>query len=147
MKYKIYQSTRNDRTKNLWYARPAYVSTINLKELAKHMASHNTLFSPGAIEGVLTDMVGCIRELLLQGNQVRLPELALFSLRVSSQGVENREDFTPSKHIRSIRMRARPCGDMKTVKVSKEVSLSELSTYNGSSTGSGTGTSGDNTNA
>jgi len=31
------------------------------------MSNHNTPFSKGAIKGMLTDMVVCIKELLLEG--------------------------------------------------------------------------------
>ena len=46
-----------------YYARVEYKGTIGLRELAKHMQSHNTAFSKGVITGVLAELVDCIKEL------------------------------------------------------------------------------------
>ena len=63
----------------MWFARAMVTQTIDLEQLAEHMANHNTPYSKGAILGVLTDMVNCIRELVLDGNAVKIPNLAIFS--------------------------------------------------------------------
>ena len=52
--------------------------------LAKHMAEHNTPFSEGTIRGILTDMVKCIRHLTLDGNTVKIENLAIFKASVES---------------------------------------------------------------
>ena len=44
-----------------YYARPVVTETIGIDKLAEHMASHNTPFSKGAIKGLLTDMVSCVK--------------------------------------------------------------------------------------
>ena len=63
--YRKYQNkNRNSVAYGKWFARAVtIVKTINIDELAKHMSEHNTPYSKGAIKGVLTDMIGCIREL------------------------------------------------------------------------------------
>jgi len=43
-----------------WFAYPKIEETLNLADLSKHMASHNTPYSEGVIHGVLKDMVKCI---------------------------------------------------------------------------------------
>lgn len=55
-----------------YYARPVVTETIGIDELAEHMASHNTPFSKGAIKGLLTDMVSCVKELVLQNKAVSI---------------------------------------------------------------------------
>lgn len=45
-----------------FFAYPVVTQTYGLDELAEHMESHNTPFSKGAIKGMLTDMVSCVRE-------------------------------------------------------------------------------------
>ena len=52
--------------------------TIDLDALSGHMANHNTPYSKGAIKGMLTDMVGCIKELLLEGKNVKIADLTIF---------------------------------------------------------------------
>ena len=65
-----------------YYARPAITQTIGIDGLSEHMSSHNTPFSPGAVKGMLTDMVICIRELCLQGIAVKIDNLAIFSIGI-----------------------------------------------------------------
>lgn len=60
---------------------------IDIAKLAKHMASHNSLFSQGTIMGILTDEVACIRELLCDGWIVKLGDLGTFNVNLKSNGV------------------------------------------------------------
>ena len=69
-----------------FFAYPVVTQTDGLDELAEHMSKHNTPFSKGAIKGMLTDMVSCVRELVLQGIAVKIPDLAIFSI-----GIKNKE--------------------------------------------------------
>ena len=68
IRYKKYQVTgENSPLKGLWYARPVIEETFDIEKLAKHMSNHNTPYSSGVIKGVLTDMVSCTKELILDG--------------------------------------------------------------------------------
>ena len=71
---------------NKWYPRVDIIKMLTIPDLAKHMSEHHTPFSPGCIQGVLTDMVGCIRELTLQGYSVKLDNLAIFKVSVEGNG-------------------------------------------------------------
>lgn len=71
-----------------WYVRPVQKETLGIKEMAKHMEEHNTPFSAGTIEGILTDFVKCIREQILNGNTVKIDDLAIFKVSVESNGYE-----------------------------------------------------------
>ena len=51
---------------------------IGVEQLAKHMSEHNMPYSQGVIKGILTDMVSCIKELMLMGQPVKLADLAIF---------------------------------------------------------------------
>ena len=73
IRYKIYQ---NQQKKGLnagkWFARAVSDETFDLAKLAEHMSKHNSPYSGGVIKGVLSDMVDCIKELLLDGKSVKL---------------------------------------------------------------------------
>ena len=78
--YKLYQIKHPGKTwDGFWFPRATVNQTIDLEQLAEHMANHNTPYSKGAIFGVLTDMLNCIRELVLDGNAVKIPNLAYFA--------------------------------------------------------------------
>lgn len=70
-----------------YYARPVVTQTVDLNGLAEHMTEHNTGFSPGATKGLLTDMVKCIKELVLQGLAVKIDDLAIFSIGLKTRRV------------------------------------------------------------
>ena len=63
-----------------YYALPVILQTIGIAELAVMMAEHNTGFSAGQVKGMLTDMVKCIKQLVLDGKAVNtnLPYLLAF---------------------------------------------------------------------
>ena len=113
----LYQNT-NAKIKeayNKWFPRVVTDETIGLEELAEHMASHNTPYSKGAILGMLTDAVGCTKELLLLGKNVKFPDLAIFSLGLKVKGgADKKEDWTVAKYIEGLRLRARATGELKT---------------------------------
>ena len=86
IRYKKYQVTGEDSPlKGLWYARPVIEETFDIEKLAKHMSNHNTPYSSGVIKGVLADMVSCTKELILDGKNVKLDDLAIFSVGIVSK--------------------------------------------------------------
>ena len=83
----VLKQNKNKKMPNaygLYYAYPVVNETYDLDKLAEHMSSHNTPFSKGAIKGMLTDAVNCIRELNLQGIAVKITDLAIFSLGIKN---------------------------------------------------------------
>ena len=143
---------------NKWFARAVTIGkTINIDELAKHMSEHNTPYSKGAIKGVLTDMIGCVRELMLEGKAVKLEGLAIFSagIKTKKNGAPTSADFSTTKHIDSVYMRARATGEFTRQELTKAGNVTELpknftdyheeddEPQNGGSTGGST--TGDNT--
>ena len=90
--YKLYQNkSKGNKAYGMWFARAMVTQTIDLEQLAEHMANHNTPYSKGAILGVLTDMVNCIRELVLDGNAVKIPNLAIFSAGLTTKAERTRK--------------------------------------------------------
>lgn len=111
LKYRLVQDNRSNATnKGYWFARAVVENTLTLEDLARHMADHNTPFSEGVIKGILTDMVNCIRELVLEGKAVKIPNLAIFSIGLKSTGAPTVKDFTAVKNITAFRLRSRATG-------------------------------------
>ena len=144
----LYQNT-NAKIKeayNKWFPRVVTDETIGLEELAEHMASHNTPYSKGAILGMLTDAVGCTKELLLLGKNVKFPDLAIFSLGLKVKGgADKKEDWTVAKYIEGLRLRARATGDLKTSNLDTTIKRVDIVTSNSSKNPSDDGTTGDTT--
>ena len=81
------------------YARVNYKQTLTVSDMARHMAEHNTVFSEGSILGVLTDFVKCVREMVLNGNTVKIANLAIFKATVEANGLEVLYDPTTDKTV------------------------------------------------
>ncbi|EJW94186.1 DNA-binding protein [gut metagenome] len=94
------------------------------------MAAHNTPYSSGVIKGVITDMVGCIKHLILDGKNVKLDNLAIFSCGILPlKGAATPEEFRVVTHVKGVRLRARATGDLTTRRLNLEATLREVSRY------------------
>ena len=82
-----------------YYPRVSYKQTLNIHEMARHMAEHNTPFSEGTIEGILRDFVRCTREQTLMGNTVKVDDLAIFKVSVIGNGCAKLYDPDTDKTI------------------------------------------------
>ena len=81
------------------YPRVSYKQTLNIHDMAVHMAEHNTPFSEGTIEGILRDFVKCTREQTLMGNTVKVDNLAIFKVSVIGNGCSELYDSATDKTI------------------------------------------------
>lgn len=132
IRYKKYQMTgENSPLKGLWYARPVIEETYDTERLAKHMANHNTPYSAGVVKGVLTDMISCIKELILDGKNVKLDDLAIFSVGiVSRKGAASTADFTLADNVKGLKLRARATGELSNAQINLEGQMKEAAVYN-----------------
>jgi predicted histone-like DNA-binding protein len=144
-----------------WFAKNVVEETINLDALAEHMSNHNSPYSKGVIKGLLTDMIQCIKELLLEGKNVKIDDLAIFSLGIKNKLMaDTEEEFTVSKNIEGVKLKARATGELMSKSLNLEATLKKATFINGklttdpstnsgsgsgSSTGSDTGNQGGNT--
>ena len=85
-----------------WYGRAVH-ELLEFDEFINHIASHHCSFSEATIRGVLIEMEICLRELLLEGKAVRLDDLGIFAIGMSTKGEEKQEDFT-AQSIKSVSM-------------------------------------------
>ncbi len=132
----LYHNTneQNEQSFGKWYPRPTTDETYDLDTLARHMASHNSPYSPGVIKGIMTDMVSCIKELLLDGKNVKIDDLAIFSVGIRTNGgADNEKEFSVGKHVAGIRLRARATGELSTGKLNLDAVVKRYSLTAGSS--------------
>ena len=117
-----------------WYVRPVIKEMLGIREMAQHMAEHNTPFSAGTIEGILTDFSKCIREQLLNGNSVKIDNLAIFKITLHSNAFDtiggidmNTGRLGASAKIgsavRKTRMLASATGDMMSDQLALDVTF------------------------
>ena len=108
--------------------------------MAHHMAEHNTAFSEGLIVGVLTDFVKCVREMVLNGNTVKVGNLAIFKATVEANALEALYDAQLDKvasatigvlaegaktgpAVKTVKLLAQSTGDFTREELKKDVKL------------------------
>ena len=99
---------KNNNSKNnaygKTYGRLIHVDTLNTSDLCRHMMKHGTIYTPDVVKGVVERFVMCFEELLLEGNKIKLDGLGTFYLSVSTEGVDNEEQFT-ANNVKAIRIK------------------------------------------
>jgi predicted histone-like DNA-binding protein len=146
-----YLSSAIEKAYLKWYARPVVEETIDIEGLADHMANHNSPYSKGVLVGILTDAVGCIKEMLLEGKNVRIDDLAIFSVGiVNKKGAASKEEFTVSNNIQGVKLRARATGELSNTQLNldavlKRAALDKANDTTGDDDGDDTPTTGSGT--
>lgn len=88
-------------------------------------------YSAGVVKGVLTDMISCIKELILDGKNVKLDDLAIFSVGiVSRKGAASAADFTLADNVKGLKLRARATGELSNAQINLEGQMKEAAFYN-----------------
>ena len=119
-----------------YYAYPVVEQTMNLNDLARHMSEHDSGFSEAMIVGVLKAMVRCIKEMILEGKNVKIDDLAIFSCGIKNTpgGAESEDDFTVSKNIRGVKLRVRATGELTASSLNLEAQLKKATAVVGTKT-------------
>ena len=113
LKVNFYKNKRQgDKNYGKIYCRAENADPIGIDQLAQHMAEHDTPFSAGTIRGILTDMVRCIRELMLLGQPVKLDNLAIFKASIQSKPANDVESFDLDSHVKAIKLTAVATGKL-----------------------------------
>lgn len=132
---KLNQNAKMPEAYGKYYAYPVITQTVGIDGLAEHMASHNTPFSKGAIKGMITDMVSCIKELTLQGIAVKIDDLAIFSIGIrNKEGAASEKEFTIAKNIEGFRLRARGTGEFSAKTINLDATLKKATVLLGDGT-------------
>ena len=93
---KVTETSESEQAGKL-YARVDYKQSLSVQDMAHHMAEHNTAFSEGLITGILIDFVRCVREQVLNGNTVKIDNLAIFKATVEANALETLYDAQQDK--------------------------------------------------
>ena len=137
LKYKMVTriNPQNKSEQPKWYAKAVQDRTIDFEDLVTHMSEHNSPYSRGVIHGVLTDMLDCVKELVLDGKSVRLGDLGLFSVGLKTSGAKSRDRWTVATHVQGVTLNVRNTKTWSNAELRKNTTLQELIGYNdGSST-------------
>ena len=136
LKYKMVTriNPQNKSEQPKWYAKAVQDRTIDFEGLVTHMSEHNSPYSRGVIHGVLTDMLDCVKELVLDGKSVRLGDLGLFSVGLKTKGAKTRDKWSVSTHVQGVTLNVRNTKTWSNAELRKNTTLQELTRYSEGST-------------
>lgn len=109
-----------------YYARVDNLPPIGIDHLADLIKEHNIGFSKGSIVGILKDMVSIIRRQVLNGQPVKIDDLAIFKASVENRGGwSDLKDVSlriggEKDNIHALRLVAQATGDFTKSELSKE---------------------------
>ena len=124
--------------KKLWYATAVSDREMSFEDFVTHISEHNSPYSRGTIHGVLMDTLDCLKELILDGKSVRLSDLGLFSIGMTSRGEETREKVTAAS-VQGVHLIVRNTKNWSNAELKK---LTKIVAYDEYVAGEGGGTSG-----
>ncbi len=148
LKYRKIQRTPQsgeNAGKKKWYATAVTDREMSFEDFVTHIADHTSPFSRGTVHGVLMDTLDCLQELILDGKSVRLGELGLFSIGMTSKAENTKADVT-AQSIQGVHLIVRNTKAWSNSELTKKCKLQEYGSYEGStsedSTSGGTTPSG-----
>ena len=144
-KVKRTPQTGENAGKELWYATVVTDREMNFEEFVDHISSHNSPYSRGTVHGVMMDMLDCLKELILDGKSVRLSDLGLFSIGMTSRGEETREKVTTAS-VQGVHLIVRNTKNWSNAELKKLTKIVAYDEYNSSEDTGGTGKPGGDSN-
>ena len=131
LKYRKIQrtpQTGENAGKQLWYATAVTDREMSFDEFVAHIASHNSPYSRGVVNGVLMDTLDCLQELILDGKSVRFADLGLFSLGMSSRA-ETTKKAVSAQSIEDVHLIVRNTRTWSNAELKKKCKLQEYGVF------------------
>lgn len=165
LKYRKLQRTPQsgeNAGKKKWYATAVTDREVDFEGFVSHISDHGSPYSRGTIHGVLMDALDHLQELILDGKSVRLSDLGLFSIGMTSKAEDTKEKVTAAS-VEGVHLIVRNTKSWSNSELRKKCKIQEYGGYigtdeaGGGTTGGGTdqggsgttqggsGTTGDNT--
>ena len=130
--------------KKLWYATAVSDREMSFEDFVTHISEHNSPYSRGTIHGVLMDTLDCLKHLILDGKSVRISDLGLFSIGMTSRG-EVSKDKVSAASVQGVHLIVRNTKSWSNAELKKLTKIVAYDEYNTSEDTGGTGNPGGGT--
>ena len=154
LKYRKVQrtpQTGENAGKKKWYATAVTDREVDFEGFVSHISDHGSPYSRGTIHGVLMDALDHLQELILDGKSVRLSDLGLFSIGMSSKAEDTKEKVTAAS-VDGVHLIVRNTKSWSNAELRKKCKVQEYGGYTGTdeedggtNQGGGSGTTGGGT--
>ena len=117
-----------NKNKQMYYATAVTDREMNFEEFVTHISEHNSPYSRGTVHGVLMDTLDCLQELILDGKSVRLADLGLFSIGMTSRA-EATKDKVSAASVEGVHLIVRNTKTWSNAELRKKCRIEEYDTY------------------
>ena len=81
------------------YGKIIYRKTLSLDDMAEHIMKHGSVYTEDVVIGVITKLKSCMQEMLADGHKVKLDGIGTLYPTLTSEGVEDAKDYSPSENV------------------------------------------------
>jgi len=99
------------KTYGQYYGYAAPKEALSLRGFAKHVSDHGRLVDYDLMVLVLRNIISCLKEMICQGQPVKLDGLGTFYPSIESTGSSTIEGYDPQANITGVHLRYRPEGE------------------------------------
>ena len=92
--YTVTSKSNNIGEGKKYYANAKSVQTLEFDDVLDHIISHGCVYSKGDFLAIISLLGAASRELLLQGNRVRLGDLGTLYSRLTTKGADSPDDYS-----------------------------------------------------
>ena len=107
--YKIKQikNSRNTDIDGKWYAKAVATETLSFQEFINHILEHGSVYDRGTVQGIMYQMIDCMKELMLDSKKIWLGDLGVFYLSLKNRSAEDLQTFNVSENVVGVRVKFR----------------------------------------
>ena len=141
LKYRKLQRTPQsgeNAGKKKWYATAVTDREVDFEGFVSHISDHGSPYSRGTIHGVLMDALDHLQELILDGKSVRLSDLGLFSIGMTSKAEDTKEKVTAAS-VEGVHLSVRNSYSWSNSELRKKCKIQEYGGRTGTAAGGPSG--------
>lgn len=115
-----FKGRSNMESDGKWYLRVSHYSTISAEELSR-LAAEDSRIDRSEVQYVISAIVKQVKELVLLGHSINIPELGTLSLSAESHTVDNLEDVRLDRMLSGFKLNLRVTDELRAAL--KQISL------------------------
>ena len=106
-KIKTIKNSKNADLDGKVYAKAVTTETLSFQEFIDHIISHGSVYDRGTVQGIMFQMVDCMKELMLDSKKIWLGDLGVFYLSLKNIAAEDEEAFNVNDNVVGVRVKFR----------------------------------------
>ena len=108
--YQVKQSKGKSPASGKWFAKVKCTDTLDVRQMAKHISEHGSIYTQDVVLGVLEKFRTCILEMLLESKKVKIDGLGTLYCTIENTrgGAAKKEDYNVGTHLRALHIRFMP---------------------------------------